>query len=89
MAAGVEVGKEEVEDKVKAGKEEVKTKVKQLTLEAEFTLGPGQVGTKEPKKKNEINDNITVDKRTETMHERERRAKENELNTGGCGVCRP
>ena len=43
MAAGVEVGKEEVEDKVKAGKEEVKTKVKQLTLEAEFTLGPGQV----------------------------------------------
>ena len=43
MAAGVEVGKEEVEDKVKAGEEEVKTKVKQLTLEAEFTLGPGQV----------------------------------------------
>ena len=34
MAAGVEVGKEEVEDKVK-----------QLTLEAEFTLGPGQVGS--------------------------------------------
>ena len=45
MAAEVEVGKEEVEDKVKAGKEEVKTKVKQLTLEAEFTLGPGQVGS--------------------------------------------
>ena len=45
MAAEVEVGKEEVDDKVKAGKEEVKTKVKQLTLEAEFTLGPGQVGS--------------------------------------------
>ena len=45
MAAGVEVGKEEMEDKVKAGKEEVKTKVKRLTLEAEFTLGPGQVGS--------------------------------------------
>ena len=45
MTAEVEVGKEEAEDKVKAGKEEVKTKVKQLTLEAEFTLGPGQVGS--------------------------------------------
>ena len=44
MAAGVEVGKEEVEDKVKAGRE-VEDKVKQLTLEAEFTLGPGQVGS--------------------------------------------
>ena len=41
MAAEVEVGKEEVENEEKAGKEEVKTK--QLTLEAEFTLGPGQV----------------------------------------------
>ena len=45
MAAGVEISKEEVEDKVKAGKEEVEDKVKQLTLEAEFTLVPGQVGS--------------------------------------------
>ena len=31
MAAGVEVGKEEVEDKVKAGREEMKTKVLEFT----------------------------------------------------------
>ena len=42
---GVRAGQKLREMARREEEEEVKTKVKQLTLEAEFTLGPGQVGS--------------------------------------------